>query len=174
MKKVWLLGLCLFALLVASCTQKLPVPQTQDEGLLVVFTEGKRECCDYIFRYEFVFGEDDDSVKIKIYNGKNFVAKPMSSGKYLVTKYGIYGVSTSRSVATDGSRRLYDIEKPFTIEIKPGVITYFPLQVLSTVKKASGGSTQYVDFVGVDEEMVSNYIPILKKTENIHKWQLPN
>lgn len=170
--------LILFSLTITACSQKLPVPKSKEEGILVIphkaideYSNGNEG-----FGYSFILRTYPESpVEIKLVPSTSkdyFIIENFPVGKYWIKGLATRGVMSSSAFPTTWE----DEESVFggSFEIKPNRITL--LKNSFNVKREVVGVERLLtsyDIKPVPLEQKKKIIEQLGKLENAELWTLP-
>ncbi|MBU2513933.1 hypothetical protein KJ966_21550 [bacterium] len=173
MKLIRILFIGLLVMTVVSCSPKLPLPSGSDEGLLIVPTFGDRSTIGkFVYRYSFKFNKTDNVI-VKIVDGRSFISKPLKAGSYQIDSFDVIGVEIGKISANNKGARNIKLKEPFTFDINPGKVTFFPFGIAGIIEAhKTGRFLQKFDFFVLDEEILKEYVALLEKSENRDKWRL--
>ena len=166
--KIFILVATVF--LLTACAKKLPLPQSPEDGLLVVPTNGEKHfMAKYVYRYQFDFN-NNEKIVVKIVDGSSFITKSLPKGTYKFDSMKSFGQDTARVTASNKNVKTIKLGSTYSFEIKPGKITYFPFGVGAELKGARESYTQYYRPFELDEKISRQYKDLIMKAENSGKW----
>ncbi|NNK96376.1 MAG: sel1 repeat family protein [Desulfobacterales bacterium] len=115
----------LIAFFISSCSQKLPVPTSDDTGVLIIPTKiQNRTAYSYIYYYSLLYSPELQ-LKIDIFpkgNEKFFILDNFPSGKYQINGLEIISIPQHK-VTTSTSSTTVKAPNPIDFEIKPKQVT---------------------------------------------------
>ena len=171
MNKIKRYLLYFIVLSLTACSATLPLPKSEDDGLLIIPSEGQKFTrSEFVFQYRLELSSKEN-VTVKIRNGKWFTAKRLQAGLYQVHSYKIFAVDTGRSIAGTTKVREIDLNATYSIKITPDKITLAPFGFSSETRQHGNGFVQLTHIVSVSEEAKSEYYKIIAKADNFDKWQ---
>lgn len=175
LSRALVLFLCGFLLF--SCSQKFPVPKTDNEGILVIPHKATKNT-DWDFGYNYIFKAVGDGLNetIKVYPNISrdfFITKTLPPGKYQMIGISSIGVR-SKSVRASKLKTFRKFLGPY-FEIKPKQITILDQIFIVTQKKRFVSSaSQSWKFEFVNNEMITGIVKELKTLKNSELWKIFN
>ncbi len=178
-KRILILSaLLLIVIGLTSCSHKLPLPSSREEGILVIAHEAlnNTERNWYAFRYLLSHSPGTDQ-KIKIWPEANslFIYKNFPVGKYQIDAITLFPIQ-HRSIRVLQGVQTYPLYGPSTtsFEIKPNHITLLDKKfIVSKDGTDPNYFSQRHKFKTLNEQDKKKIIKKLAEYENADSWILP-
>ena len=162
---------------VSSCSQKLPVPTSDDNGVLVI-PISSRNTTQYQngYYYEFIYNpETKTQIKAVPSGSRKFVViDGFPPGKYNIN--GIKSISSPNGGFASVNSETIDFSKSIPIEVRPNEITL--LEYMFSIEQKSSGLTpsrhfsQGYVFKPLDESQYNQILSELKQLPNAEHWNM--
>lgn len=174
-----LFAVCSLLIFLTACSSRLPKPEGDSKGLLVVLLEGKTSGYGgvYYFLWKYGFSDGDKPIFLAtIEKRKHFLAQPMEAGTYSADTFQVKAGNDPDSEAlSDGWEK--KLKSDIEFEIKPGTITFFPMKLEAVLKLIEEEDeeirlSQIPNLKPLTPKIKEEYMEILKKSSNFDKWKL--